>query len=213
MIAVLVLQTEHAAVLPPSLSRKKESTPVVPAISHRTGGVDYFSLTKSASLSSPISPAWPRLPSPIAPPLAPSLSSSNSSRGSWSSLFNTGSMQRFMNGVQDTFKEGLTTPGETPSAVTDIQGALSRPAERLSRNQGSPASGSRRRRIIRKDSALYSPAIVSRSWNEGVSQRPTKTISFSSTGHMRPSSRFVNSNAFIHEKQTVIFESPLHEEP
>jgi len=212
MIAVLVLQTEHAAVLPPSIRRKNESTPVVSAISHRTGGVDYFSLTKSTSLSSPISPAWPRLPSPIAPPHPPSLSSSNSSRGSWSSLFNTGSMQRFMNGVQDTLKEGLTTPGETPAA-TDIHAALLRPVERSSRNQGSPVPGSRRRRAIRKDSALYSPVIVSRSWNEGVSQRPSKSISFSSTGHKRPSLRFVNSNAFIHEKQTVMFEPPLHEEP
>jgi hypothetical protein len=143
------------------------------------------------------------------------LSSSNSSRGSWSSLFNTGSMQRFMNGVQDTLKEGLTTPGEAPSAATDIQGALSRPAERLSGNRGSPVSESRRRRIVRKDSSLYSPIIVSRSWNEGVLQRPSKVVStsFSSAGHKRPSLRFVNSNVFIHEKQAVMFEPPLHEEP
>ena len=216
MIAVLVLQTEHVSVLAPSLSRKKESTPIIPTISHRIGGTDYFSLMKSTNVPSPISPAWPRQPSPTIPALVSSLSSSNSSRGSWSSLFNTGSMQRFMNGVQDTFKEGLGTPGEIPSSAREIQGALSRSVERLSRNQDShsPAPGQRRRRV-RKDSALYSPANVSRSWNEGL-VHPSKALSpsFSSTSYKRPPLRFVRSNAaFIHEKQMVIFEPPLHEEP
>ena len=221
MIAVLVLQTEHVSVLAPSLSRKKESTPIIPTISHRIGGTDYFSLMKSTNVPSPVSPAaWPRQPSPTIPALVSSLSSSNSSRGSWSSLFNTGSMQRFMNGVQDTLKEGLGTPGEVPSSARDIQGrdiqgALSRSVERFSRNQDlhSPAPGQRRRRV-RKDSALYSPANVSRSWNEGL-VHPSKALSpsFSSTAHKRPPLRFVRSNAFIHEKQMVIFEPPLHEEP
>lgn len=212
MIAVLVLQTEHVSVLRPSLSRKKESTPIVPTISHRIGGTDYFSLMKSSNVPSPISPAWPRQPSPTIPALVSSFSSSNSSRGSWSSLFNTGSMQRFMNGVQDTFKEGLGTPGEVPSSARDIQGALSRSVERLSRNQDSPGPGPRRRRV-RKDSGLYSPANVSRSWNEGV-VHPSKALSpsFSSSGHKRAPLRFVRSNAFIDEKQMVIFEPPLYEE-
>lgn len=216
MIAVLVLQTEHVSVLQPSLSRKKESTPIVPTISHRIGGTDYFSLMKSSNIPSPISPAWPRQPSPTIPALVSSFSSSNSSRGSWSSLFNTGSVQRFMNGVQDTFKEGLGTPGEVPSSsARDIQGALSRSVERLSRNLDSPGPGPRRRRV-RKDSGLYSPAnVVSRSWNEGV-MHPAKTLSpsFSSSTRKRAPLRTMRSDAFIyHEKQMVIFEPPLYEEP
>ncbi|KAF8972462.1 hypothetical protein BDZ97DRAFT_1781105 [Flammula alnicola] len=207
MIAMLVLQTDHAAVIPPSISRKKNMTPIA-SIPLRLGGVDYFSLTKSATLGSPVSPAWPRLPSPVAPPLVPSLSSSNSSRGSWSSLFNTGSMRQFMNGVQDTFKEGLTTPGET---AADMHGA-SRSTEKLPRLPESPGSGQRRKRT-RKDSSIYSPAIVSKSWNEGV-LHPSKTLSasFSSAGHRKPSLRFMDSNPFIHEKQAVVFEPPTHEE-
>jgi len=212
MIAVLVLQTEHVSVLLPSLSRKKESTPIVPSISHRAGGTDYFSLMKSTTVPSPISPGWPRQLSPTIPALVSSFSSSNSSRGSWSSLFNTGSMQRFMNGVQDTLKEGLGTPGEIfPSSARDTPGALSRSAERVPRNQHSPVPVPLRRRV-RKDSALYSPVDVSKSWNEGLTH-PSKTLSPSfSIGHRRPPLRVARSNVFIHEKQTVIFEHPLYEE-
>jgi len=211
MIAVLVLQTEHVSVLLPSLSRKKESTPIVPSISHRGGGTDYFSLMKSTTVPSPISPGWPRQLSPTIPALVSSLSSSNSSRGSWSSLFNTGSMQRFMNGVQDTFKEGLATPGEIlPSSARDTPGVLSR-SERLPRSHDSPVPVPWKRRV-RKDSGLYSPVNVSKSWNEGLTH-PSKTLSPSfSVGHKRPPLRVVRPNVFIHEKQMVIFEPPLYEE-
>ncbi|KDR70095.1 hypothetical protein GALMADRAFT_76692 [Galerina marginata CBS 339.88] len=211
MIAMLVLQTDHGTVLPPSLSRKKE-TVVLPHMPLRIGGVDYFSLTKAMNPSSPVSPAWPRLPSPIHPPLAPSMSSSNSSRGSWSSLFNTGSMRQFMNGVQDSFKEGLTTPSDILTPSSDLHHALSRSAEKPARGQESPGSGARRKRT-RKDSTIYSPAIISRSWNEGPGH-PSKALStsFSSSGPRQASLRFTDSTSFIQEKRSVVFEPPIHEE-
>ncbi|KAF8168512.1 hypothetical protein B0H34DRAFT_685839 [Crassisporium funariophilum] len=210
MISMLVLQTEHAIIaLPPTISRKKDPTPVT-AIPLRLGGVDYFSLRKGQNLTSPLpSPAWPRLPSPGAPPLqaAASLSSSNSSRGSWSSLFNTGSVRQFMNGVQDSLKEGLATPNEI-----FISAPSSKSAERLNRG-GLDSPGPRRRRA-RLDSNMHSPTVESKSWNEGILRHPSKTLSasFSSAGHRRPLLRFVDTNSYIHEKHVVIFEAPIYEE-
>ncbi|KAJ3517825.1 hypothetical protein NLJ89_g245 [Agrocybe chaxingu] len=212
MLAVVVLQTQHGSVVQPNLGRKKSNTPTT-AVPGRTGGVDYFSLTKASNFSSPISPAWPHMPSPIPPPLAPSLSSSNSSRGSWSGLFNTGNVRQFMNDVQYSFKEGLTTPTEVPLSTPDVHYFASKSAERLQRAPDSPRPQSNRRRA-RKDSSLYSPTVVSKSWNEGAthSLRPL-TTSFSSAGYKRPSLRFVDSNPFIHEKHVVVFHAPVNEEP
>jgi len=210
MISMLVLQTEHGAILPPALSRNKTVTPASTIPLH---GFDYFSLTKNGNHTSPMSPTWPHIPSLPAPPMAPSISSSNSSRGSWSSLFNTGSMRQFMHGMQDTFKDGLMTPIELPT-TPDIHVTQSNPIDRLSRIPDSPGSAARRRRA-RKDSSLYShsPAVVSKSWNDAPNpiSRVT-TTSFSSAGHKRPLLRFVESNPFIHEKQVVVFEPPIFEE-
>lgn len=213
MIAMLVLQTEHGATVHvhPSMGRRKESFTPVPhvTIPSRFGGMDYFSLTKAINPTSPISPAWPRLPSPVTAPLAPSVSSSNSSRGSWSSLFNTGSaVRQFMNGVQDTFKDGLTTPTETMSTTPslDIQHGASRSAEKLPRGQDTAAYDPRRKRI-RKESSFHSPSLVSKSWNDGVGTSSKMTSSFSSAGHKNPS-----SNLFMTEKRTIVFEPPIYEE-
>jgi len=213
MISILVLQTEHG-IIAPSANKKKEPTPILPHM--RVTSVDYFSLTKAPNSTSPLSPAWPRLPSsPIAPQLAPSVSSSNSSRGSWSSLFNTGSMRQFMNGVQDTFKDGLTTPSEVMTPSLDIQHTLTLPKviDKSTRSSGqdSPGSGTGTRRArIRKDSSLNSPATTttSRSWNENTSY-PSKqvSLSFSSTGR-KASLRFTDTNSIIHEKRVVTFKPP-----
>jgi hypothetical protein len=44
-----------------------------------------------------------------------------SSRGSWSSLFNAGSMRQFMTGVQDTFKDGLSIPSDIPDGMSTFK--------------------------------------------------------------------------------------------
>ncbi|KAF9527133.1 hypothetical protein CPB83DRAFT_856798 [Crepidotus variabilis] len=233
MISMLVLQTEHGRLLPRSTIREKSHTPA-PSATPRSAGFDYFSLTKPAA--NPISPiqfAWSRMPTPpnqrqMHPP--PSISSSNSSKGSWSSLFNTGTMRQFMNGVQDTFKEGLLTPAEILSTTTPdihITGTLPPNTSPVGKGNDRKAStpdspiGANKKKRVRKDSSLVisPPSInLSKSWggDEGQ-QRPARkpTMSFSSTiGNKRPSLRFVDvqMNLYLQEKR-VIFEPPPYEEP
>uniref|UniRef100_A0A8H7YBD1 RWD domain-containing protein n=1 Tax=Psilocybe cubensis TaxID=181762 RepID=A0A8H7YBD1_PSICU len=213
MIAMLVLQTEHGIAPHPTIGRRTESFTPVPHVSipSRLGGMDYFSLTKAINPSSPISPAWPRLPSPATAPLAPSVSSSNSSRGSWSSLFNTGSaVRQFMNGMQDTFKDGLTTPTETmpttPSADLPGHGA-SRSAEKPSKVQD-PAAQDPRKKRIRKDSSFQSPTPVSKSWNDGT----TNSSKIMSSSFFSAGQKNLSSNLFMADKRRIRFEPLIYEE-
>lgn len=124
-----------------------------------------------------------------------------------------------MSGMQDTFKEGLSTPGETPTAaaVVTLGTDVSRSAEKLSMGRlDSPgASGSRRKRN-RKDSWMYGSqtAHESKSWNEGAASELGKAMgsSFSSAGNKQPSLRFVDSTVFSRDHKVVIFELPSSEE-
>ncbi|KAF4623173.1 hypothetical protein D9613_001382 [Agrocybe pediades] len=215
MVAMLILQTPHGLIQlePPQPNEHKEPSPVVPHT--RIGSVDYFSFTKAASSTTPMSPGWPRLPSSPAlpqPPLAPSISSSTSSRGSWSSLFNTGSMRQFMNGVHDTIQGGSTTPNGPLTPTFDIQQSLSRKHSGGQESTGS-GGGSKKDRL-RKDSSLASPATTtaSRSWNDNVGG-PSKHVSATvgTKGH-KPSLRFA-SNTARNGKKVVIFEAPPEEDP
>jgi len=206
MLSMLVLQTELGAI-PPSISRMKNTSPVT-AVPLRTAGMDYFSLTKSAvNLLSPSSPEWPRLPS-SPPSMAPSFSSSNSSRGSWSSLFNTGTMRQFMNGVQDTLKEGLSTPTEiVPSH--GISPVSTRSTEKLVRTGSDLAVGSLRKRRMNQESLLHTrvPTAMPKTWNDSVRQ-PSTTLSASfSRRHLR----FTDSSSSVNENQIVVFK-PEHED-
>ncbi len=208
MISMLILQTEHGRVLPRSASTKKEPTPAQ-LTSSRGGGLDYFSLTKSNNPTSPITSTWARVPSPKPLPLAPSVSSSNSSRGSWSSLFNSGTMRQFMSGVQDTL---LLTPSEAPVTFPGPQNTISKSADRsVTRMPDSPRSGVRR---SRKSSLLIPPAIISKSWHETATNNSSRnwTRSSSTIGHKRYSLRFAESNMSVHEKH-VVFDPPPFEEP
>ncbi|KAF7309628.1 WD-REPEATS-REGION domain-containing protein [Mycena indigotica] len=150
MLSVVVLQG-CKQVVPPIQSPPLHGTPTP-----RNGPVDYFNLTRSTSVGgppSPSSPSWSRPPQPA-------LSTSGSSRGSWSSLFNAGTMRQFVSGVQDSFM----TPSELPSSK----------------------DSSRRHHWRDAHSGLVSPSTVSRSWNEttspGIKQM---AVSFSSAGHKR----------------------------
>lgn len=116
MLSMLVLQVSHhlhtlAAKDLLTWATSKSSTSKV------ASSLDYFSLSRG-----PVPPTtggipW-RFPTNTPPLLSlgagPTLSSSNSSRGSWSSLFNSGSMRQFMSNVQDNIRDGLTTPLEMP---------------------------------------------------------------------------------------------------
>ncbi|KAJ7292557.1 hypothetical protein C8J57DRAFT_1490063 [Mycena rebaudengoi] len=195
MLSMLVLQGCRSA------PRAKNKTPEMRGtLTPKQGATDYFSLARSTSASttsrmSPVSPTWPRLNT--SPPVAP-LSTSNSSRGSWSSLFNAGSMRQFMTGVQDSIKDGLTTPSETPASA-----AAAIPVPKADRIHRGPDSPLPRRRGYWQNSGLPSPSTVSKSWNEPIS--PVRhTISFSSAGHRRPLiSRFNTSQLAIQEARVV----------
>ena len=202
MLSMLVLQTELGVNSAPSIRVKKTSS-----------SADYFSLEKSAvNLLSPVSPEWPRLPSsPVAPSMAPSFSSSNSSRGSWSSLFNTGTMRQFMNGVQDSLKEGLSTPSEiVPSHGISI--AATRSGEKSERTGFDFGVGGLSKRRVRQESLLHVqvPTGISKSWNDDARPSKLTSVSFSSAGHRRL--RFTDSSSFTNENQVVIFEPDCSED-
>ncbi|KAF8907725.1 hypothetical protein CPB84DRAFT_1813522 [Gymnopilus junonius] len=212
MIAMLVLQTYHPAkwtVIPPSLSRKKESTPSIPFshLSQRHGGLDYFNLTKSIN-----SPASTPAPSSLAAPSVASSSNSNSSsKGSWSSLFNTGSMRQFMNGVQDSisFRDGpsVTTPSEilTPTTTTSVSGVI----DGLSSSPG--GAGSVRSKRVRKDSSIYSPSsgVAPRSWNEGTGGGHS-SVKGGGSSRLTPESS-VSYMMMTHGKKAVVFQPAAEE--
>jgi WD repeat-containing protein 59 len=147
---------------------------------------DYFSLTRAINSEAPAtSPNWPRLPSAstTAPPVAASISSTSSSRGSWSNLFNTGTVRQFMAGVQDTFKDGLMTPTESQHGGAISAGATSQ-APRINVANRRPSSP--RKSGFGKISSIPYVSPISKSWSEGGP--PTflgAGVSFSSAGHTR----------------------------
>lgn len=215
MISAIVLQACHGSPAPGTLKSPElhytDGTPM--ALSPKTfGGIDYFSVLRSnTGPVSPISPTWPRPPSSTAIlPLGPSLSSSNSSRGSWSSLFGTSSVRQFMSGVQDTLKDGLTTPSEIPPSVSGASGA-SIPVPKGGRVYRGPDSPLPRRRSTWRDPSLHSPTVVSKSWNEVLPLSGKLAISFSSAGHRQSAfSRMNTPQDAIHEKRVIVvdFEGP-----
>ena len=187
MISMLVLQTELRANQAPTM-RVKNTTPIT-TLTSRTATVDYFSLTKRpANIFRRHSPEWPS--SPVAPSITPSFSSSTSSRGSWSSLFNTGSVRQFMNGVQGSLREGLLTPTE----VIPSHGMTTEKLRRI----GSDIALSKKR--MRQDSFLHSQ----------VPSGSFKPASFSSTGHRQL--RNSDSSSYSNDNQVVIFEPDRHED-
>lgn len=193
MLAVLILQIHVVKPKPPDPSI------YLSAATPQSGPMDYFNFMTSAyplaSATSPTSPTWPRLPSPTALPLATSMSS-NSSRGSWSSLFNAGSMRQFVTGVQDTLKDGLNAPADHPAT-----------SHAEAREANSPGL---KRNSARKGSPLYPTPTMSKSWGDTISN-PSKlaSVSFFSPGHRRPSAlRIVDPQVFVQEKKRVVFRPP-----
>ncbi|KAF8209638.1 hypothetical protein K438DRAFT_1711879 [Mycena galopus ATCC 62051] len=206
MLSMIVLQSCCRTPRPPTTTKSPElrgaSTP-------RYVGMDYFSLSRSSSGGnntgrvSPVSPVWPRLTT--SPPVTSGqalLSTSNSSRGSWSSLFNAGSMRQFMAGMQDSLKDGLTTPSEPPATSTI-------PVPKVDRISRGPDSPLPRRRAYWRDAGLPSPSSVSKSWNEATSPAVKHAVSFSSAGHRRPVlSRTSTQKEAIHEARVVLLDVP-----
>ncbi|KAJ7184758.1 hypothetical protein C8R46DRAFT_1158882 [Mycena filopes] len=191
MLAMIVLQGCHDPRAPTKTkSPDVRGTPTVP----KYGPVDYFSISRSSSGGntshmSPVSPTWPRLTA--SPPVASS------------QPFNTG--RQFMTSMQDTLKDGLTTPSEPPATST-----IPVPkADRVIRGPDSPLP---RRKSNWRESGLPSPTAVSKSWNEASSPAIKHAVSFSSAGHRR--SVFSRTNTrkdAIHEARVVVFDLPIRD--
>ncbi|KIJ15733.1 hypothetical protein PAXINDRAFT_162821 [Paxillus involutus ATCC 200175] len=170
-----------------------------PTVSKNEG--DYFSLLRPKdSRVAVLSPGWPRLPStsPTASnyPAGSSLSTSNSSRGSWSSLFNTGSVRQFMSGVQ----ESITTPLDT------LPARLSVPIPGAENMLRFPNPDSPRRKGGRDQSSTTSP--ISKSWSETQAMPSNRPSPFSVASHgRRPTfSQVISPKQVIQEKNLILIE-------
>ncbi|KAJ3564713.1 hypothetical protein NP233_g8108 [Leucocoprinus birnbaumii] len=185
MLAVLILQTPYAtiSVPPPPRPQQRPSINVLPSsiLSPRTSGLDVFTIAQGLN-HAPNSPAFGRHPpSPVAPVLVPSLSSSTSSRGSWTSIFNTG--KQF---VQDTFNPTHPAPMDLPFHSDRHSISSGSDKLRVPDSPVAPNAGHRRR----KDSQLaFTPAMasssasaanmapMSTSWTETARPHSNRTLS------------------------------------
>ncbi|KDQ52927.1 hypothetical protein JAAARDRAFT_61692 [Jaapia argillacea MUCL 33604] len=203
MLSSVLLQAFHPLSAHPTPTHPvllRDSTPA-----NRKSGVDYFSVRRgrkdSRSLVTPISPIWNRpQPSPTISGAVASLSSSNSSRGSWSSLFNTGSVRQFMSGVPESSKEnsnGAPEPIATSGFPIPVPG------------KSHHSSESPRRRGFRRDSSVNPLSPTPKSWTEPHFPPAKVVSSFSSVGHVRrPTfSQVVGPRAAILEKKVLAFDT------
>ena len=172
-------------------------------------GGDYFSISlhRDGHRTIPgVSPNRHRLPSsPISPSAGAALSSSNPSRGSWSSLFNTGSVRQFMSGMQDTIKDGLATP------AGDTLTALGAPIPVPGGQKGHWGATSPRYGI---DGSHHSTTSTSKSWADVSAPSSTKAaITFSSAGHVRRAtlSQVASPRIVIPEKKLLVFDEIAEE--
>ncbi|KAF9244268.1 hypothetical protein BU15DRAFT_86169 [Melanogaster broomeanus] len=196
MISVVLLKAYVSSAGHPTTQAPstKEASPIA---SKNEG--DYFSLLRPKDpRAAMLSPGWPRLPStsPTATnyPAGSSLSTSNSSRGSWSSLFNTGSVRQFMSGVQDS----ISTPLDTLPGRISIPGGES--MLRL------PNLDSPRRKGGKDYSSTSSP--ISKSWSETQTTPLHRPSALSSASHSRrPTfSQVISPKQVIQEKKLIIME-------
>ena len=199
--------------------------------------IDYFSLQKNARDHPSPSVAWPRRPSSgsnSSQQLGASLpSSAASSRASWSSLFGTNTMRQFMSGVQDTLKEGLSTPESTPLPILENPIPLP-PATAPKSNTPTPEPsfssgmesgiGARRgkREVPRKESSQNTPTLTltapPSSWNEMVPRPLRLSTSSSVTGQRRSPLKTItdpgnhnrgrNGHNRNNAKRVVVFDPP-----
>jgi len=221
MLSVLLLQTNKSMSSKLMIGGLESGTDLHTAMP-KFVGVDYFSLGHSPAPQSERPPAWPRRPSTptVQQQQLASLSSSNSSRGSWSSLFNTGSVRQFMTGVQDTL---LSTPLESPtitmatavSAPSAGSGSAEVAFPVLKVDKMKRITDSRRKKQQKESSGSGTgttpspPIVASKSWNETQPHPLKPTTSFSSAGHRRtPLAQLVDPNNARGYKRAIVFERP-----
>lgn len=176
-----IFRTFFLNCLPASPLSRQSTQPAspVPATPPKVLSIDYFSLRRRRSNHMPtMSPVLPRLPSsPTTPAQAPSLSSSSSSRGSWSSLFNAGTVRHLMTGGQEFFRDGSLDSSVLASGTIPVPGG--------GRHHG-PESPLKKRASRDQATPLVTP--VAKSWSEPpvqmLSSSSKITVTFSSAGHV-----------------------------
>lgn len=157
-----------------ALLSSRVGTPAPPSNIQKSSKLDYFNYGQRVDGHNLFSPAESHV-SPAATPSAmpASTSSPTSSRGSWSSLFNTSTMRHFMTGRQGTIREGEHSPYDvTPG--TSSQGSAAIPVP------GGRTPMSPQRKIYRRKSPLGVISPATHSWSEvgssaqaAVKSRPT----------------------------------------
>ncbi|EIW82937.1 hypothetical protein CONPUDRAFT_52726 [Coniophora puteana RWD-64-598 SS2] len=202
MISVILLKAAHVSISSFHFSAQSNNDPMsaIPKVEN-----DYFSLARQTdNRAGALSPAWPRLPlmSPTANilPAAPPISTSNSSKGSWSSLFNTGSMRNFMANVQ----ESIGTPMERDAASATLRLPIPVPQQKEQKVAG---SDSPRRRKVSKETTASVNSPVSKSWSEAVGvPKPASSGIGGNQGYRPTFSRVISPKRTIPEKKLVITE-------
>ncbi|KAJ8495802.1 hypothetical protein ONZ45_g12696 [Pleurotus djamor] len=164
MMAALLLQI-RAHSLPANHSNEAHSRNSLSPLSASITGLDYFSMARSISSgNSPMLLPWPRVHSPSIQ------TTPTQTRGSWSSIFNAGSMRQLMTGSHETTRDSpsprldSSTPPLSEKAVP-----IPPQLDPQSRTPDLP------RRIARKDSVVKSPSAISKSWNESTSTASVQT--------------------------------------
>ncbi|KAI0689793.1 hypothetical protein BC835DRAFT_1367485 [Cytidiella melzeri] len=171
------------------LARELSAMTVSPIPRRPGGNLDYFNFKHSRVDSN--TAAWTRnSPSPGIAPLPPALASPSSSRGSWSSLFNSHSMRRFI----------TSSRNDMPVTNRYPQGSPRSPAVRdLRRHSPSPQT----------------VFFAARSWQDSttVPSSPKHIVSFNSAGHRsrQPTfSQVVSTGLQNEEKKRIVAElTPL----
>lgn len=156
----------------------------------RTGTPNYRRSLERRNLS--LSPIWSRdSPSPTFQPSAPPLSSPSSSKGSWSSLFNTGSMRQLVSSSRS--RAAIPVPEGT--RIGRVRSQLSQTNSREPSMQPTPP--------------------VAKSWSEAAVVAPVgSAVTFLSAGHTRrPTfSQVVVARSSAAEKRRVAVSLPLEDD-
>lgn len=207
MLSSLVLQTCSERLLPISTHSPEMKFDL--RMSSNSATMDYFSLPRG--INEPNVPSWRRRQSSVSQSqLETTLASSTSSRGSWSSLFNTGTMRQFMTGVQDSFKDGLSTPDLilTPLSIAELSIPPIIKVENANPEVLSP--GPKRKRQS-KDSNVYTLPSVTTSKSRNEAPLSIKaTPSSSSAGHRRsPLVQVIDpNNTNTKYRRVLVFDPP-----
>ncbi|TFY55210.1 hypothetical protein EVG20_g9404, partial [Dentipellis fragilis] len=208
MLAVLLLKMyKHTPPPGDKSTAVRVVSPLTPGM-QRTPSGDYFTLRRrKENRSTPLSPiGWHRgTPSPTTNNVSTSISSM-SSRGSWSSLFNTGGMRQFMAGVHEAKER---TPedrsDESTPGIPVPGGGGRRHPHHYQLGSESPRS---QNRATPSPQPPTHPQAQMKSWPEGVGAGALRIPVVPSNANVRrPTfSQIVSARPSVMEKMMVVYD-------